>query len=207
MKTFSILLVAAALSVLPALAQEGVRPPALTENYNRLITGEGPRVGMALVRNGNEAANTLGGTELGDLFRGAGGDDVLIGGRGRDVYLFHAGDGADTIIDHGEEGNTLRFHWSVDPGTVGYSEVPGYEDETDRLVTYGDGEDAIRIVGWSRLGDEVRAAWTTEFVAAPPRRETPNDIVLWRLSAFLPFLTLAAATFLAVWGFRRLPRR
>lgn len=164
---------------------------------------------IALVRNGNAAANTLGGTQHGDVFSGAGGNDILIGYQGRDVYTFNLSDGADTIVDHSPEGNIIKFR-DVPEASVRVTEVPGFAGETDRLIAYGN-SDAIRIVGWSRLSPETRSAWEIEHFFRPPpdpdanRRPHPLLLLLSDPKSLLLILALLAVSFLPL--FRYLRRR
>ncbi len=172
MKAFCIFVVVVLFMGWPIQAQ--TIPPALTEDYSSAVTGPGYEGGIALVRNGNDADNRLGGTPLGDVFNAAGGADRLFGYGGFDTYIFEAGDGADIIFDHSVEGNRIKFLSSVDPASVREEIVPGYDGELDRLIRYGE-RDAIRIVGWSRLSQETQAAWTVEFAPPPPTRSTSTD--------------------------------
>ncbi len=169
------ILIAALLLVTPLSAFAQIAPPAATKDYSRLVDNSGPDIGMALTRNGNISDNRLGGTPLGDVFRGAKGADTLTGYDGNDRYVFDAGDGGDTIYDHSVEGNRIVFRASVDPASVIDAEVPGYNGEIDRLIRYGEG-DAIRIVGWSRLSSETKAGWSIEHSPPPKVRvdSTPH---------------------------------
>lgn len=146
-------------------------PPAMTADYSG-STDTGPDLGLPLVRNGNSADNRLGGTNLADGFNGAEGNDVLVGYDAVDSYSFEPGDGADVIVDLSPEGNKIRFR-EVPESSVRISEVPGFNGETDRLISYGD-SDAIRIVGWSRLSDETKSAWTIEYFFRPAPDPVPE---------------------------------
>lgn len=172
-------------------------PPPVDTDYTHLLT-TGTSLKIALVRNGNSADNVLGGTHLGDTFNGVKGDDMFQGYQGVDAYYFTLGDGADTIIDHSASGNRIKFR-DVPEETVNISEVPGFDGETDRLITYGT-SDAIRIVGWSRLSDATKANWTIEYFFSPepaPFPKRPNSILLL-LSDPLSLLLILAC--LAVGG-------
>lgn len=108
---------------------------------------------------GNDAANELSGTNLADrLFGGDGddiiwggggsdelhggpGNDVLIGGEGDDAYVFHPGDGIDTIIDSGAtDFNYIRFGTGIRPEDIRHE-----WDDSTLILHYGN-EDAVRIV-------------------------------------------------------------
>lgn len=164
----------------PNLPSAEVLPPALAEDYSGLVDN-GPKLNMGLVRNGNTADNYLGGTNLRDAFWGAKGNDFMVGYDSYDTYTFELGDGADTIVDHSATGNRIRFR-DVPEDLVEKTEVPGFNEETDLLLTYGE-TDAIRVVGWSKLSDETKSAWTIEHVFVPkaepvPERPRPIAILL-----------------------------
>ncbi len=197
---------AMAVSLLAATATAQTAPPPMTQAYDgSLETGTFPD--LALIRNGNTADNTLGGSRFNDGFNGAEGDDRLVGYQGVDTYSFEPGDGADTIIDHSPEGNKIKFR-EVPEASVVISEVPGFNGETDRLITYADG-DAIRIVGWSRLSEETQAAWTIEYFFRPkPDRDAgrPNSIVML-LSDPLSLLIILFALAMSIVPLVRIWRR
>lgn len=177
----------------------------MTSDYDGILAYKGATLSHALVRNGTASDNKLGGTVHNDSFRGAGGADLLLGYDGHDTYSFGRGHGLDTIIDHSPEGSRIRFFGTVDPASVSISEIPGWNGETDRLIRYGK-TDAIRIVGWSRLPQATRDAWSIEYIAPPPRREVPLDIKLWRLSAYLPSILFFACLLVTVFWIRSLRR-
>lgn len=169
LKLRSVFLALSLVVATPAQAQ--TLPPAAIEPYDALLDGNGRDPGLALVRNGNTADNELGGTIHGDSFNGAGGNDVLVGYESRDTYIFKPGDGLDTIFDLSPEGSVIRFRGGVDPDLVTEELVPGWNGETDRVIRYGEA-DAIRIIGWSRLSDAEKAAWTVEIIPPPAPRAT-----------------------------------
>lgn len=146
-------------------------PPAMIADYSASTT-TGPDLGHPIVRNGNSADNKLGGTNLADVFNGVEGNDLLIGFDAVDSYIFEPGDGADVIVDLSPQGNKIRFR-EVPESSVRISEVPGFNGESDRLISYGD-SDAIRIVGWSRLTDETKSAWTIEYYFRPAPDPVPE---------------------------------
>ena len=96
----------------------------MTADYSGLAITES-NSDFPLVRNGNSADNTLGGTNLADAFNGAEGNDVLAGYGAIDTYTFDAGDGADVIVDLSPEGNNIKFR-EVPESAVRISEVPGF---------------------------------------------------------------------------------
>jgi VCBS repeat-containing protein len=61
----------------------------------------GPDNNFAFDFRGDGAANRAVGGDQNDTFLGRGGNDVLSGGRGGDLYIHAAGDGSDTIMDDG----------------------------------------------------------------------------------------------------------
>ncbi len=127
----------------------------MTKDYSALAsTGQSSQIG--LVRNGNSADNRLGGTHLKDVFFGAEGNDVLAGYAAFDTYIFEPGDGADIIVDLSPYGNGITFREAPETA-VRSVELPGFDGETDRVLSYGE-NDAIRIVGWSRLSEETKSA-------------------------------------------------
>lgn len=164
--------------LVPIATVADVRPPALTEDYSRMVAS-GPKMNIGLVRNGNSADNTLGGTNLEDSFRGAEGNDVLIGYDAVDTYSFEAGDGADIVVDHSVDGNRIKFI-DVTEDAVQQFERPGFAGETDLLIAYG-ATDVIRIVGWSELSEKTKSGWTFNHVFRPkqePIKATPSSLML-----------------------------
>lgn len=81
----------------------------------------------------------------GDTLTGGTGDDLLFGEDGADMYVFHAGDGHDTIVDSGAnfDGNFISFDPDVDPSTIS-----ALQDGDDMVITYG-ASDSVRILGWN----------------------------------------------------------
>ena len=181
-------------------------PPAMTEDYSGLEKTSWD-LETPLVRNGNSADNTLGGTNHSDVFNGAEGSDVLAGYGAIDTYRFEPGDGKDIIVDLSPEGNNIRF-LEVQESDVRISEVPGYNGETDRLIGYG-ASDAIRIVGWSRLSEQTKSAWTIEYFfrpkpdPAPERKGTVTTLLTNPISLLLIILLLLTGIIPIVREFRK----
>jgi Ca2+-binding RTX toxin-like protein len=117
----------------------------------------------AVVRHGNEAANTLTGDDGNDLLRGGTGDDLLRGEDGQDTYVFAAGDGHDIIEDLAPGGNIIRFLDGLDVASITKQLVAGDNGNQDLLITYGSG-DTILIKDWSTLSTEEQDLWTFESV-------------------------------------------
>jgi VCBS repeat-containing protein len=108
---------------------------------------------MALYR-GTAGDDSMGGTNLSDIFDGGAGNDTIEGGGGNDVYLYKRGDGSDTLGDYDTTaGNidTVRFDSSVTVADVNvtrddlhlYLQIIG---TTDRIrLNYWYGSEAFRI--------------------------------------------------------------
>ncbi|HEX8224132.1 MAG TPA: tandem-95 repeat protein, partial [Allosphingosinicella sp.] len=73
---------------------------------------------------GTSAAETITGSNFGELIDGRAGDDRLIGGDGGDVYKFDVGYGNDVIEDR-----QIRSHWD---------DRKGYKVAVDDVVEFGD---------------------------------------------------------------------
>jgi Ca2+-binding RTX toxin-like protein len=118
---------------------------------------------------GDEMANGLGGTGLGDRLYGyeaddtldaAAGDDVLTGGTGsdtlrggagRDAYVFNPGDGIDTIADAAEAGvgNIVVFGDGIVAGDLSFR-----MDGGTLAIRYGEG-DEVRVPNYSPAAPAV----------------------------------------------------
>jgi len=82
--------------------------------------------------------------ELGnDTLTGGTENDELAGGEGCDCYVFHVGDGVDTIIDTAtpEEGNTIYFADTI----ITRDDIRTHMEGTTLVLEYGDQGDAIRL--------------------------------------------------------------
>ena len=148
------------------LAEVGIVAPAAqqTQTFARsaLLAGDEEQ---ALVRAGNSENNDLAGGGGSDLLRGYQGDDNLLGGAGRDTYVFAVGDGHDVIEDLSPDGSIVRFVDGLDISTISKQLVDGDPGVQDSLISYGSG-DTILIKGWSTLSVEDQAAWTFESLTA-----------------------------------------
>lgn len=109
------------------------------------------------VLEGNEASDTLQGTSRSDRLYGYAGDDVLVagagddvvtggtgadqlsGGDGQDNYVFHLGDGQDSIQD-ASIGNHLTFGEGIDAGSISV-----VREGNDLRLNYGVSGDSILI--------------------------------------------------------------
>jgi hypothetical protein len=85
---------------------------------------------------GNDSKNTLNGTANADVIIGNGGNDKLKGKAGDDLYIYHPGDGNDTITD--TSGNDLLYLedgiWMVDHEKVGNNLVLSFYDIAGSLT-------------------------------------------------------------------------
>ena len=98
---------------------------------------------------GTSGGDQIFGTSRSDLITGGLGDDQIDGGDGADVYIYHSGDGNDTIRDSGSSGqiDTLQL---VDLNTsdVTLSRVTNqFGSANDLLVSDFSTAQAVRVVG------------------------------------------------------------
>lgn len=129
-----------------------------SDRHNRLDKGE--------IRTGMDGDDVLCSNARNDSLHGYEGDDRLVGGRGDDLmwgdlgagefadtYVFHDGNGNDTIADFDVDEDVIRFRGD---GTLdGFDDLTFTEITTDpdrpwrsftsTLVTWGDGENSIFI--------------------------------------------------------------
>lgn len=76
---------------------------------------------------GNDTLTALVGGPIWDLtFEGGAGNDTLTGSYARDLYLFNAGDGHDTLID-----NAASYHYNATAWFDAHPDDPDYQDEID----------------------------------------------------------------------------
>jgi Ca2+-binding RTX toxin-like protein len=83
-----------------------------------------------------------------DVLKGGTGNDILNGGGGSDTYVFHVGDGTDTIIDVAGEGNRLIFGEGIDSEAV----TLGVEMGDMLVMRVGNANDIVRITGFGLNG-------------------------------------------------------
>ena len=111
---------------------------------------------------GSAHGDSLTGDAEANTLEGGGGDDTLVGGAGADTYVFAEGDGANTIVEVGEEGvvNTLRFEGDYEVSDFSFARSS--EDGTDLVIvadTDGDGqaENEVTLEGYfvSETGAET----------------------------------------------------
>lgn len=76
---------------------------------------------------GDRSDNSLAGDDGDNVIHGGPGHDILKGYKGNDTYLFHLGDGVDTIEFYKEDGQitTLEFGPNIDPNSIRFKEVKG----------------------------------------------------------------------------------
>ncbi|HMO69568.1 MAG TPA: calcium-binding protein, partial [Novosphingobium sp.] len=103
---------------------------------------------------GGEGNDTLDGGAGNDELRGGPGRDVLSGGPGADLYVFVAGDGADTIVDAGDlADDTLRIE-GHDLAGARFSKVG--PDGADLLIRFAGSDDRILVSGAFAAGQANR---------------------------------------------------
>jgi Ca2+-binding RTX toxin-like protein len=96
--------------------------------------------------------NILTGNETANVLTGLAGNDMLIGGAGNDTYMFHIGDGADTIQDTsltGEE-NRIRFGQGITAQNLSFSDEGG-----TLRIDIGANGDSIRLLNFSAASQTV----------------------------------------------------
>ncbi|HZO52290.1 MAG TPA: Mbeg1-like protein, partial [Bryobacteraceae bacterium] len=101
--------------------------------------GDGDDV-VILSNEGHEVQTVMGGAGTDTIFGGIGGEyleggignDILYGGRGGDTYIFHAGDGVDTITGDDDGGRIVVDGISLSGGTTNYGTIsrPLWAQET-----------------------------------------------------------------------------
>ncbi|QHE75115.1 putative Ig domain-containing protein [Hydrogenophaga sp. PBL-H3] len=92
---------------------------------------------------GNDGGDALDGGAGSDELHGGRGQDQLTGGDGDDAYVFHLGDGVDSLIDSGStDFNFIRFGAGIRP-----EDIRQAWDGTTLVVHYSDA-DTVRIVDY-----------------------------------------------------------
>ncbi len=104
---------------------------------------------------GTAADDTIDATAGVDTIDGGEGNDLLRGGDGPDTYLFHVGDGQDTIEDTGFN-NVLRIR----DGLRAQSTVQRDGTTDDVILSYGPGSDSIRLVNQLSADEALRPIGT-----------------------------------------------
>jgi Ca2+-binding RTX toxin-like protein len=100
---------------------------------------------------GGAGRDTLnGGAEDDHLYGGAGRDD-LEGGEGNDTYYYNRGDGHDTIVDSGGNGDKLIFGEGIILNNLSFSMV----DDNLHITVDGDSATSIEIEGWKESGERI----------------------------------------------------
>ena len=86
---------------------------------------------------GSHGKDTFKGSVAADIMEGYNGNDTYTGGKGSDIFIFHTGEGQDTITDFGKGGDVLQItnSYTNDPMPVPYSDF----DQIDHLMTEKDG--------------------------------------------------------------------
>ncbi|MCS6319864.1 MAG: hypothetical protein H8K05_19270 [Nitrospira sp.] len=98
---------------------------------------------------GNSSANILVGNAAMNHLTGGTGDDRLEGGAGDDTYVFHLGDGVDTISDISRvaEGNRIRFG-----DGIALTDLTFIQDQQRLTIQVGSGGDAIHLTDFDVSG-------------------------------------------------------
>ncbi len=81
---------------------------------------------------GSDGDDRMGGTNGNDTLRGAGGDDGLFGRNGRDVFVFDAASGNDSIGDFADGVDRIRLL-----GGLTFTDVVATQDRADVLLEFG----------------------------------------------------------------------
>lgn len=118
-----------------AISLDRLFGPTITEGNDTITTGAGDDVIDAL--GGDDIVDAGAGN---DSISGGTGNDALTGGPGDDTYLYHIGDGVDTINDTSLPGgtNTLEFGVGIDPADLSL-------DLGSLLMHVGTGGDALHL--------------------------------------------------------------
>ncbi|MBT6240465.1 MAG: DUF4114 domain-containing protein, partial [Rhodospirillaceae bacterium] len=104
---------------------------------------------------GGSGDDTLYGGSGDDTLEGGAGNDDLWGGDGSDTFVFHEGDGTDTINDFGI-GDTMVFEGTwFDEGTIS-------QDGDDAVVTFGSGDDAVKVKVKDTDADNLKLETNTD---------------------------------------------
>lgn len=73
---------------------------------------------------GNELNNEIYGSDFANILDGRAGNDLLVGGKGNDTYLFSAGSGIDTIVENdATAGNLDIAKWDASHDTLWFSKA------------------------------------------------------------------------------------
>jgi Ca2+-binding RTX toxin-like protein len=88
--------------------------------------------------NENEILEGVG--ERNETFIGLGGDDILKGGHGNDIYIWDVGDGDDVVMDNSGN-NVLTFGESVDKNSVRI-------ERDDKHLYFVIGQERVKIENW-----------------------------------------------------------
>lgn len=104
----------------------------------------------AINATGNAVSNVLTGNAADNVLEGGKGNDTLQGGQGSDTYVFHRGDGVDTVIESptAEEGSrdTLRFGDDIAADQLWWS-----RSGDDLVINLMGTHDCVEVRDWYRM--------------------------------------------------------
>ncbi|CZF81506.1 tandem-95 repeat protein [Grimontia marina] len=102
-------------------------------------------LGDVVLTSPSEFNDEIRGNRFGNTLTGGLGSDRLIGGEGDDIYLYHKGDGDDTVIDSGrhDTADTIQFvdYLSSD---ITYIAASG-EEGRDAIIRFSEGSDRVTL--------------------------------------------------------------
>ncbi len=139
---------------------------------------------------GTDNSDTIIGTNVDDRITGGAGNDIMYGGMGNDTYIYNLGDGADQIVDSGQqysatgsvinETNTLRLGAGITAAMIQSSRnnatgqiTLSFGNGTDSVVIGTDSDLAVQAI---QLDDGSQIAVAD--ILPPPPRYTINGSVL-----------------------------
>lgn len=105
---------------------------------------------------GTDGDDTIIGSAHADRIEGRGGNDILIGGRGSDTYIYNLGDGNDTIIEEADTAarDQLVFGAGINAGDVSFTRPS--PSSNDIVLTIAHDGATITLV--NQLGTHGRGA-------------------------------------------------
>lgn len=123
-----------------SFGRDGVLPQTLSRTELLALTAVILDEDTPQTAEGGAGDDLLRGGRGDDRLRGGPGADALVGGPGADRYVFHQGDGVDTILDD-DGANVLEFGPGITPDMLSLA-------LGSLLVRVGSGGDAVRVLGF-----------------------------------------------------------